>query len=62
MLYICVCVVLFRQKIEMKQCSAYGEVRQHHEVSSPLQNLDSLADYEPVGKKESVYEQIPGES
>ena len=56
------CVVLFRQKIEMKQCSAYGKARQHHEVSSSLQNLDSSADYEPVGENDSVYEQIPGES
>ena len=54
--------VLFRQKIEMKQCSAYGKVRQHHEVSSPLQNLSSLVDYEAVDENDGVYEKIPGES
>ena len=46
----------------MKQCSAYGKVRQHHEVSSPLQNLNSLADYEAVDENDGVYEKIPGES
>ena len=59
MLYMC--VVLFRQEIEMQQCSAYGEVRQHRELPAPPQNVDGLADYEPVGKSDGVYEKIPGE-
>ena len=56
------CVVLFRQEIEMKQCSAYGEMRQHHALPAPPQIVDTLADYEPVGENDSIYEQIPGES
>ena len=56
------CVVLFRQEIEMKQCSAYAAVRHHCECPAPLQNVDGLADYKPVGENEGVYEKIPGES
>ena len=54
--------MLSRQEIEMKQCSAYAEMRQHHELPAPPQKVDTLADYEPVGENESVYEKIPGES
>ena len=46
----------------MKQCSAYGQVHQLHELPPIPQNVDSLADYEPVGEDDSVYEKIPGES
>ena len=47
----------------MKQCSAYGEMRQRREQLPDLpQNVDGLADYEPVGENDSVYEKIPGES
>ena len=46
----------------MKQCGAYDEVRQHHELPAPPQNVDNLAENEPVGENESVYEKIPGES
>ena len=56
------CVVFFRQEIEMKQCSAYGEVRKDHELLPPPQNVDSLVVYEPVGENDGVYEKIPGES
>ena len=54
--------MFFRQEIEMKQCSAYVAVRQHHELTALPQNADSLADYEPVGESDGVYEKIPGES
>ena len=56
------CVVLFRQGIEMKQCSAYVTVRQHHELPDPPQNVNCSENYEPVGENDSVYEKIPGES
>ena len=56
------CVVFFRQEIEMAPCSAYGEIRKRHEQLPDLsQNVDDLADYEPVGVNENVYEN-PGES
>ena len=54
--------MFFRQEIEMKQCSAYVEVRQHHKLSALPQNEDGLAAYEPVGENDGVYEKIPGES
>ena len=46
----------------MKQCSAYVEMRRHHELPAPTQNVETLADYEPVGQNDDVYEKIPGES
>ena len=54
--------MLFRQEIEMKQCSAYVEVRKDHELPSPPQDAGSLVDYEAVGQSDGVYEKIPGES
>ena len=54
--------MLFRQQIEMKQCSAYVAVRQRHELPHLPQNVDGLAAYEPVGENDGVYEKIPGES
>ena len=54
--------MLFRQAIEMKQCSAYGEVRKDHELHALPQNVDSLVVYEPVVENDGVYEKIPGES
>ena len=54
--------MLFRQEIEMKQCSAYGEMRRHEQLPDLPQNVDGLEDYEPVGENESVYEKIPGDT
>ena len=55
MLYMC-CVVLFRQEIEMKRCSAYGEVKQLHELS------DMPLVYELVDKSDIINEKIPRDS
>ena len=50
------CVVLFRQEIEMKQCSAYGEVKQLHELP------DMPPVYELVGENDIINEKIPRDS
>ena len=46
----------------MKQCSAYGQVKQLHEFLTVPQNVDCSADYELIGENEGVYEKIPGEA
>ena len=54
--------MFFRQEIELKQCSAYGQVIQRHELPTKPQNMDYSADHEPVDENDGVYEKIPGES
>ena len=54
--------MLFRQEIEMKQCSACGQVRQLHELPAVSQNVDCSAAYELIGESDGVYEKIPEES
>ena len=48
--------------MEMKQCSAYGNMNQLHELPPIPKNVDCSADYELVDEDDSVYEKIPGES
>ena len=40
-----VCVALFRQEIEMKQCSAYGQVRNVRDLLDIPQAKDEFAHY-----------------
>ena len=54
--------MLFRQVIEMKQCSAYGKVQQRRGLPAVPQIQDSSEAYEMVGESDGVYEKIPGES
>ena len=56
------CVMLFRQEIELKQCSAYGQLNQRYQFPTKLQNVDCSGDYELIGENDGVYEKIPGES
>ena len=60
------CVVLFRQEIEMKQCSPYVQENRDLELYTTSQNEDCSGDYELVGgnenEDESVYENVRGES
>ena len=46
----------------MKQCSAYGQVKQLDEFLAVPQNVDCSADYEVIAESEGVYEKIPGEA
>ena len=54
--------MLFRQEVEMKKCSAYGQVNQLYELPAIPQNVDYSTHYAIVGEGDGVYEKIRGES
>ena len=54
--------MLYRQEIEMRQCSVYGEVIQCRELPTKPRNADCPADYELPRENDGVYEKFPGES
>ena len=51
-------VVLFRQGIEMKHCSAYGQVKYFNEIPGTSEHADHSETYEVVGERDGVYEKI----
>ena len=54
--------MLFRQEIEIGQCSAYGQLNGKYDLPTKPQNVDCSSDYELVDENDGVYEEISQES
>ena len=48
--------------MEMKQCSAYGNLNQLHKLPPIPKDVDGSADYELANEDDGVYENVPGKS